>query len=83
MVGSTNTVTFSGSNTYTSGTFVDSGVLKLGSAFALNNVNTAAAGATVANGATLDVNGNNQMMGFTNKVIVISGTGAAGQNGRW
>jgi autotransporter-associated beta strand protein len=64
-------LTLTGSNSYTGSTSVLNGVLKLGNASALGN---AAVGATVSQGAALDLNG--QTVGSEN--ISLAGSGSAG-----
>jgi autotransporter-associated beta strand protein len=71
----TGTLTLSGANTYTGGTTVSAGRLKLGNATALGG---SAAGVTVASGATLDLNG--QTTSNTN-VLTLSGTGVDSAGG--
>ncbi|HEY4415218.1 MAG TPA: autotransporter-associated beta strand repeat-containing protein [Verrucomicrobiae bacterium] len=65
------TLLLSGNNSYTGNTLVtNSGTLKMGSGSALGG----GGGSTIiANGSTLDINGN-----YQNKPLVISGTGASG-----
>ena len=69
------TLTLSGANTYTGGTNVTAGNLKVGSASALG---ASASSVTVAAGATLDLNG--QTITNTN-VLNLSGTGALSSGG--
>ena len=69
----TGTLTLGGSNTYSGGTVISGGVLRLGNASATG---ASASPITVASGATLDINGLNAA---GNPMITISGTGTAGQ----
>ena len=65
------TWTLAGTNTYDGATKVSAGILRLGSTSALGNTS----GVTVADGATLDFNGNV----ITGKVFTIAGAGVDGQ----
>ncbi len=76
----TNTLTLSPANTYSGGTVVNKGVLKLGNVAALGAPTTATPLATVASGAALDVNGQQNGPALTNAVI-ISGPGVAANQG--
>ncbi|MGO9115107.1 MAG: beta strand repeat-containing protein [Thermoguttaceae bacterium] len=65
------TLVLNSANSYSGGTTIDAGTVQLGNVNALGAV---AGGATVAAGATLDLNG--QSVG--NKAVTINGTGIAG-----
>jgi autotransporter-associated beta strand protein len=71
----TGTLTLNAANTYTGTTTVNAGVLNIGNS---NGLGTTAAGTTVANGATLQLQGN-IVVGL--ETLNIRGTGASGQTG--
>lgn len=65
------TLTLSASNSYTQNTTVSGGTLRLANS---NSLGAATNVVTVANGATLDLNGQNN----TNRVVTIAGSGSGG-----
>jgi len=66
----TGTLILNGNNTFSGGTWINAGVLRTGTTTALGSGT-----ATVASGATLDLNG----YAPTNAMVVISGSGTTGQ----
>jgi len=74
----TNTLTLSGANSYSGGTLVNQGRVQLGSAASLGTPATGVALATVASGASLDING--QIVSTTNATR-ISGMGISANQG--
>jgi autotransporter-associated beta strand protein len=75
----TNIVTLSSANTYTGGTAVNAGVLKMGNAAALGAPGPGTALATIASGSTLDIGGQNIVVTNT---IIVHGTGFSATQGQ-
>ncbi len=70
-----NTVTFAGANTYTGVTNIDGGILNIRSAAGLG---TTAAGTTVTNGGTLQIQG---AITTNAEALTLNGVGTSGQTG--
>jgi autotransporter-associated beta strand protein len=68
----TNNITLSGANTFNGSVFINNGILSLGNAAALG---TTPAGTFIANGATLNLGGQNNV---AEPIWAISGSGSAG-----